>query len=69
MVMEPLRAPPVFSAAVIVTFRLPVPPAGDTLTQDRLSEMVQAQSESEAVTDTISVPPPQGKLSLTGVML
>ena len=69
MVIEPLRAIPVFSVTDIVTVPLPVPLVGERLTQERLSDVVQEQLELEAVTDTVSAPAPAGKLPLVGEML
>ncbi len=48
MVIEPLLAAPVLAFTVIVTVLLPVPLAGDTITQDG-PDVVQAQLGLEAV--------------------
>ena len=69
IVTDPLRASPVLAVAVIVTVWLPVPLVDDRLTQERLSEAVQAQVDLEAVTETEVLPPLEAKLPLEGEML
>ena len=55
--IEPLLAAPVFAVTVIVTVPVPVPPVVDRLSQERLSDAVQAQLGLEVETNTVVVPP------------
>ncbi len=69
MIIEPLRAAPLFELTDIVTLPLPVPLVGDTVTQDRLFDVVQEQFELDVITETVLVPPLEEKLPLLGDML
>jgi hypothetical protein len=67
-VTEPLRAAPLLGSTDTVTDPLPVPLVGDSLTQERLSDVVQVQPELDASTDTVLLPLPDPKLPLVGDM-
>ena len=69
MVAVPLRAAPLLDETVTVILPLPVPLVGERFTQNRSSEVVQLQSECEAVTNTVSLPLFDPKLSLVGVIM
>ena len=69
MVIEPLLAAPVFAVTIIVTVPVPVPPVVDRLTQERLSDAVQAQMGLEVETNTVVVPPLGVKEPLAEEML
>ncbi len=69
MVTVPFRAEPALAVTDIVTFPLPVPLAGDRVTQDRLLDVVQAQLEIDAVTETELLPLLDEKLPPVGEIL
>ncbi len=70
MVTEPLRGPPVLAVTDTVTLALPVPLAGDKVTQERLLlDVVHEQLESEGVTVIDSLPLSLVKLPLKGEKL
>ncbi len=69
IVTVPLREPPVFAGAVMVTVPLPVPDAGETVANadaDESATAVHAHAEFELVTVTVAVLAVAARLALVG---